>query len=634
MIEMKIKSGFTVIESLLAVSIAACIGTSIIKYKIDNIKESKENIFAYEINNLMSGIDQRLSVDGYDFNLWTETEWNNKTLKNLIQHQLQAVNSSCGTGRWHPVNNEQNLKLVNCNLMKKIIYPLNINVKINKDTEGFINKSIVDYNFKTKERFKKFFPEVRKSFLNAKSKVKEMKTGTLFFQYIDQDTNNQISSLECSRKNTKCIFRTTLDRQGGGEYLKIDGSNTMIGSKIKFIKAKGNAPLKCIKWTKNAIGDWTKSLDSDCGIGFYGETPVAVSTNTQNALFETIKLDRLCTVYYWDNFNVSPRLKKEPCGITKDGTELVQLIPNIHSKNGYIEKIYSNNAYLNMLNSDNIISKSINTKYLKVSKDALFTGEYVDFKGKELNINSKTLNINADNTIFEKDIKINGNIIGSPSSTLKMTGNTSLNNTKITNLVNNNIEILNSFKLKNVSTENVKCAIGEISRTKDGELLNCVNNRFIRSGNVPIGSVVLWSSQSIPFGWLEMNGQSTSRYPLLKSIVGNYVPDMRGMFARGWDHKIGRWGLSHNIDPNRRLKSYQADTDQHISGEFVSIDRGYGWKDNNGIIKTTSRWDTNIRGGGDDSWGTIVSIDNNRTTRVSNESRPKNIALIYIIKAL
>ena len=53
-----------------------------------------------------------------------------------------------------------------------------------------------------------------------------------------------------------------------------------------------------------------------------------------------------------------------------------------------------------------------------------------------------------------------------------------------------------------------------------------------------------------PEGWLECNGQSTTDYPLLAALVGPNVPDLRGVFIRGWDHGKG-------IDSGRTLLSTQ-----------------------------------------------------------------------------
>ena len=58
-------------------------------------------------------------------------------------------------------------------------------------------------------------------------------------------------------------------------------------------------------------------------------------------------------------------------------------------------------------------------------------------------------------------------------------------------------------------------------------------------GTTPVGSIVMWYSTTIPTGWMECNGQSTSGYTELEAIVGGTVPDFRGRFPLGRSGTIG-----------------------------------------------------------------------------------------------
>jgi hypothetical protein len=80
---------------------------------------------------------------------------------------------------------------------------------------------------------------------------------------------------------------------------------------------------------------------------------------------------------------------------------------------------------------------------------------------------------------------------------------------------------------------------------------------------VPTGSVIMYAGSSAPSGYLEMAGQTvpngsgtisgvTADFSSLYSVVGSTIPDMRGMFARGWDN--GR-----DKDTGRAIRSDQAD---------------------------------------------------------------------------
>jgi len=81
--------------------------------------------------------------------------------------------------------------------------------------------------------------------------------------------------------------------------------------------------------------------------------------------------------------------------------------------------------------------------------------------------------------------------------------------------------------------------------------------------NDMVGAVVAFASPTAPTGWLECRGQTVSRttYARLYSHIGNYygagngtttftLPDLRGEFVRGWDNGRG-------ADPGRGMATYQ-----------------------------------------------------------------------------
>lgn len=167
---------------------------------------------------------------------------------------------------------------------------------------------------------------------------------------------------------------------------------------------------------------------------------------------------------------------------------------------------------------------------------------------------------------------------------------------------------------------------GMIGRDNTGQSVSCVNGMWAKSSGVPVGTIAIWGSTSLPPGWLECNGQNfnTSAYSeLAKYYPSGTVPDFRGVFLRGLDRGVGR-----DTDPNRGILSYQEDTLQnhtHIAG----TETGY-W---DSVPTTPTR---NTPGGSE------IRMYNNRTgdvntqwggARISSETRPKNTAVLYIIKA-
>ncbi|EKG6947336.1 phage tail protein [Escherichia coli] len=128
---------------------------------------------------------------------------------------------------------------------------------------------------------------------------------------------------------------------------------------------------------------------------------------------------------------------------------------------------------------------------------------------------------------------------------------------------------------------------------------------------LPVGVPVPWPLETPPTGWLKCNGApfSAEEYPeLAKAYPTNKLPDLRGEFIRGWDDGRG-------VDAGRALLSAQSDLFKahHHSFTFFSA---------------------YAAGGGT---GAVYDYSGNagRDTRDTggNETRPRNIAFNYIVRA-
>jgi microcystin-dependent protein len=163
-----------------------------------------------------------------------------------------------------------------------------------------------------------------------------------------------------------------------------------------------------------------------------------------------------------------------------------------------------------------------------------------------------------------------------------------------------------------------------------GPTANCMaENIDFSGGSSPAGSVVMIATTDIPWGWLDCAGQVVSRadYSRLFAAIGITfgagdgvstfkLPDLRGEFVRGWDDGAG-------IDPARAFGSNQAGiVGEHnhtaANGTFVvnSLDTPSYQADNyvsTNPLKNES--DTSMTGVG-----------------IGSETRPRNVALKYIIK--
>ncbi len=137
-----------------------------------------------------------------------------------------------------------------------------------------------------------------------------------------------------------------------------------------------------------------------------------------------------------------------------------------------------------------------------------------------------------------------------------------------------------------------------------------------------------------PSGYLVMMGQSISQtsYPILFALYGSTLPDMRAYSIRGLDYSRG-------IDVGRIVLSQQEDTIQNIKGSLKAgsqFDRNTQFIDSlvaDGAFSVLAgdKGYTDEASGWGQAWGT--EFDASRVVRTSTETRMKNIAFLYIVKA-
>jgi len=149
----------------------------------------------------------------------------------------------------------------------------------------------------------------------------------------------------------------------------------------------------------------------------------------------------------------------------------------------------------------------------------------------------------------------------------------------------------------------------------------------------PTGSVISFAGSSAPSGWILCSGQNENRatYPDLFNVIGETfgagdgsttfgIPDLRGEFVRGWDNGRG-------VDSGRNFGSSQLDALQQMEGSFIPGDN----PDPTGVFESggSVTASTGIPEGSTDKQ---VNFDASLVARTADETRPRNIALMYIIK--
>ena len=183
------------------------------------------------------------------------------------------------------------------------------------------------------------------------------------------------------------------------------------------------------------------------------------------------------------------------------------------------------------------------------------------------------------------------------------------------------------------------------------------NLSFQVVAGVPSGAVFCIAVASVPSGYLECNGQSVSRttFAALFAIIGTQygasnsstfkVPDLRGEFIRGFDNGRG-------VDSGRSVASSQshqhpqhnhavsASSNSSVSdpghkhnllfagGSFGGSSGAVTARDTGTITDRISNSNTGISV----STSTSISQSNRGGTSNSSETRPRNIAMMYVIK--
>ncbi|MGG7672340.1 phage tail protein [Pseudomonas sp. WC2] len=156
---------------------------------------------------------------------------------------------------------------------------------------------------------------------------------------------------------------------------------------------------------------------------------------------------------------------------------------------------------------------------------------------------------------------------------------------------------------------------------------------------VPVGAVMAFPTGIVPPGFLELDGsvQSIATYPDLAAYLGTTynkgdegagsfrLPDSRGEFLRGWDHGRG-------IDEERQIGTLQLDAMQRLTGGISAADSTGLGQVVNGVYSGTKSGVAKATVAAADAY-TNVNFDNARQARTAAENRPRNIAVMWCIKA-
>uniref|UniRef100_UPI0036DE7F9E phage tail protein n=1 Tax=Photorhabdus sp. RM322S TaxID=3342825 RepID=UPI0036DE7F9E len=150
---------------------------------------------------------------------------------------------------------------------------------------------------------------------------------------------------------------------------------------------------------------------------------------------------------------------------------------------------------------------------------------------------------------------------------------------------------------------------------------------------VPVGSPIPWPQPNPPSGYLACNGQAfnKSTYPQLAvAYPSGRLPDLRGEFIRGWDDGRG-------VDRGRVILSWQGGAlEKHGHGyrDRYYIENMNSLYGANKKETTPAGYNGNVGSAGTDSDNNgFLYIDSTTSPTGGNETRPRNIAFNYIVRA-
>ncbi|AOM41769.1 phage tail protein [Xenorhabdus hominickii] len=239
-------------------------------------------------------------------------------------------------------------------------------------------------------------------------------------------------------------------------------------------------------------------------------------------------------------------------------------------------------------------------------------------------------------TLQDKGFVVLSNDVGSDSETMAATPKAVKVTYNLANTANQNASNAND----NANTRLAKDRNGADIPDKKEFVKNLGIEPLMEGLSLPVGVPVPWPTETPPEGWLLCNGNSfdTVRYPKLAlAYPSGVLPDLRGEFIRGWDNGRG-------ADAGRHLLSNQAaDIAPHshrIQRMWSSSTAGAENLGTGNRIFNSVHENINY---GADPRGLGIAIgmgsggygymDNAVANSTGTETRPRNIAFNYIVRA-
>ena len=219
------------------------------------------------------------------------------------------------------------------------------------------------------------------------------------------------------------------------------------------------------------------------------------------------------------------------------------------------------------------------------------------------------------------------------STTQTFAANEQITSTKLTNVL-----ALSVVASGAVSADNTLTVTGggqlQVGTLKTENFPAAYVNSF-----VPTGAIMAFGMNSVPAGWLECNGQSTTGYTALAALVGANVPDLRGYFVRGFGTNgdtvaSGAFGVKQGDmfqDHGHSNTATASPVGDHVHSTPIGSQEG-NYNDRFTQGNVTYLGNLNTSAAGAHGHTITVSVNGANSGDSGAETRPYNIALLYCIK--
>lgn len=157
----------------------------------------------------------------------------------------------------------------------------------------------------------------------------------------------------------------------------------------------------------------------------------------------------------------------------------------------------------------------------------------------------------------------------------------------------------------------------------------------LEAQTVPVGTIIAYSGEVPPAGYLECDGSEVSRadYPNLFAAIGTTfgqgdgfstfrIPETRGVFLRGWSHGNG-------YDPDRasRVTIYPGGAfGDHVGSWQDHLFANHSHTTNFSFSNFFGPYQATVGSNGVGSYGVASSATG------GNETRPRNVSVMYAVK--